>query len=104
MLLTSKRRRFGGYKNSKPFLHLNFGEEAGAPPTRQDTHASSHRRSPRLLHHLPGLSAAPAQNPLQPSPPFFFPRAISAASIPLPLSSSFADSPVAKPPLDGQGL
>lgn len=122
MLLTSKRCCFGGYKNSKPLLlHLNFGEEAATPSTHPDTHANSHRRSPRPIHRLPARSAASAQNPLQPSPPFFFHRVVSVSTIPQfffpcrspyckapsrwskrplipPLSSSLIDPPAAKPP------
>ena len=97
MLLTSKRRCFGGYKNSKPLLlHLNFGEEAATPSTHPDTHTNSHRRSPRPIHRLPARSAASAQNPLQPSPPFFFHRVVSVSTIPhffFPCRSPYCKAP-----------
>ena len=59
----SKWRCFGGYKNTLT-PHSPFESKVNKlpPPTCRDTHASSHRRSPRSLHCLPGPK--PAAPPL----------------------------------------
>ena len=50
----SKRRHFGGYKNIlTPPSPFEPKVKKLSPPMCRDTHVSSHRRSPRLLHCLP---------------------------------------------------
>ena len=52
ILLTSKQRCFGGYKNTfNPPSPSTPKVKKLSSPTRHDTDANSHRRSPRSLHH-----------------------------------------------------